>query len=240
MPMGIGYDQCLSFINCQIAPAKSEKSKRPGPARFKALTLSREAGSGAHDIAERLATRLQANEESGKRPWTVFDKELVSKVLEDHNFPARMAEFIPEDRRTELQEVVEELFGLRPPSWTLIQHISETILKLVELGNVILIGRGANVVTRHQSQVLHVRLVGSEEGRATRLAESRQLSRKAALEALRKEDRGRARYLKKYFDAAIDDPLLYHLTLNTDWIPQEHIVDLLTRITLGRLEAEAS
>jgi cytidylate kinase len=235
MYTGIGYDKCLSFINCQIKPGKPAKGRREPPTRFKAVTLSRESGSGAHEIAEQLAARLQSAEPAGRRPWTVFDKELVTKVLEDHHFPARMSECIPEDRRTELQDAVEEFFGLRPPSWTLIQYTSETILRLVELGNVILIGRGANVVTRAHPEVLHIRLAGSEDKRAARIAAARKISRKAALEALRAEDRGRARYLKKYFNAAIDDPLLYHTTLNTDLITEERVVDLLFAIVTGGL-----
>lgn len=231
--MGIGYDQCLSFINCQIAPAKPAKGRAGAPKTFRAVTFSRESGSGAHTVAEQLATRLEANAKPGQRPWTVFDKELVTKVLEDHHFPARMAEFIPEDRITELQDAVEEMFGLRPSSWTLIQHISETVLRLVELGNVILIGRGANLVTRHHPDVLHVRLVGSEERRVARLAEARKISRKAALEALRQEDRGRRRYLKRYFEADVEDSLLYHVTFNTDLVPLDHIVSHLFRMVAG-------
>ncbi len=233
MHTGIGYDQCLSFINCQISPAKPVKGKRPAPAQFRALTLSRQSGSGAHTIAEQLAERLQSHAKPGQRPWTVFDRELVTRVLEDHHFPARMAEFIPEDRRSELQEAVEEFFGLRPPSWTLIQHTSETILRLVELGNVILIGRAANIVARNRPEVLHVRLLGSEESRAARLAEARKISRKAALEALRKEDHGRGRYVKKYFDADIDDARLYHLTINTDLLSLDRAVDVLSELMLA-------
>ena len=240
MHTGIGYDKCLSFINCQIKPGKPVGRKRSEPRRFRAVTLSRESGSGAHSIARGLADRLQSRESSGQRPWTVFDKELVTKVLEDHHLPARMAECIPEDRRTELQDAVEELFGLRPPSWTIIQQTSETILRLVELGNVILIGRGANIVTRNHPDVLHIRLTGSENTRVGRIAEGRKISRKAALEALRREDRGRARYLKKYFHAEINDALLYHATLNTDLIPQERTVDLLCELTLGGLGTASS
>jgi len=40
--------------------------------------------------------------------------------------------------------------------------IAETILHLAEQGNVILIGRGANLVTRELQHVFHVRLVGSQ------------------------------------------------------------------------------
>jgi len=236
----VGYDQYLSFINCQIAPGKAARKKRSEAAPFRAITLSRDSGSGAHTVAKRLAARLQSHEPSGTRPWTVFDKELVTQVLEDHHLPARMAECIPEDRRTELQDAVEELFELRPPSWTLIQHTSETILRLVELGNVILIGRGGNMVTRERPDVLHIRLTGSENTRAGRIAEARGLTRKTALTELRKEDRGRQRYLKKYFKARIDDPLLYHATFNTDWMPLERVVELLDGMVTAGPGAGAS
>jgi cytidylate kinase len=232
MHSGIGYDQCLSFINCQISPAKPMKGKRAASNQFRALTLSRQSGSGAHTVAKQLADRLESQASPGQRPWTVFDRDLVTRVLEDHHFPARMAEFIPEDRRSELQDAVEEFFGLRPSSWTLIQHTSETILRLVELGNVILIGRAANLVTRKRPDVLHVRLVGSEDARASRLSEARKLSHKVALATLRAEDRGRVRYVKKYFDADIDDPQLYHLTLNTDLLSLDRVAELLTELML--------
>jgi cytidylate kinase len=229
MEAGIGYDKCLSFINCQIKPVKPGKGKRT---QVRAVTISRDAGSGAHAIAEQLATELQSKSKPGTRPWTVFDKDLVTKVLEDHNLPARMAEFIPEDRMTELQDAVQELFGLRPPSWTMIQHISETILRLIELGNVILIGRGANLVSRGNPEVLHVRLVGSETVRAARLAKARKITQKAALSALRKEDLGRARYVRKYFETDFEDSRLYHITFNTDLVSEAHVVTILSQVVL--------
>jgi len=228
MQTGISYDKCLSFINCQIKPTGARARTRA--TAFRAVTLSRESGSGAHEIAAQLAEKLQKGTGTDQRPWTVFDKELITRVLEDHNLPARMAEFIPEDRMTELQDAVEELFGLRPPSWTIIRHTSETMMRLAELGNVILIGRGGNVVLRERHDVLHVRLVGSENVRAERLARARNLTLAQARTALRREDRGRARYLRKYFDEDVANPLLYHLTLNTDHVSLDRAAHLLAEI----------
>ena len=239
MQTGMGYDRYLTFINCQIKPGKVGRSRRSESTRFRAITISRESGSGAHDIASRLAAALQTKAPGGKRPWTVFDKELVTQVLEDHHFPARMAEFIPEDRRNELQGAIEEMFGLRPSSWTLIQHMSETILRLVELGNVILIGRGANVVVQGRKDVLHIRLTGSLEVRAARVAAARNMSQQKAKETVLKEDRGRARYLKKYLEADIDDPLLYHATFNTDLVPSDRVVELIVQLMATDTQPES-
>jgi len=46
------------------------------------------------------------------------------------------------------------LFGLRPPSWVLVPQVAETILHLADAGHVILIGRGAAVVTRAMPNVM--------------------------------------------------------------------------------------
>ena len=101
--------------------------------------------------------------------WTIFDRNLVGKVLQDHNLPERIAKFMPEDRTTEIADTMEELFGLHPPSWLLVRKVTETVLHLAELGNVILIGRGAAVVTANLSHVFHVQLVSALEKRVQRI-----------------------------------------------------------------------
>ena len=111
------------------------------------VTISRQTGSGAHPVAEKLAALLQAHTPKEARPWTVFDRNLVEKVLQDHDLPERPARFMPEDRISSISDTMEELFDLHPPSWLLVRKISETILRLVELGNVIVIGRGATAIT---------------------------------------------------------------------------------------------
>jgi cytidylate kinase len=196
--------------------------------------MSRQTGSGAHTVAEKLAACLQARTSKDARPWTVFDRNLVEKVLEDHNLPQHLARFMPEDKVSEIEDTMDELFGLHPPSWTLVRQTADTILRLVELGNVIVIGRGATILTAKFDHVFHVRLVGSLEKRVAHIQEFHRLSKEAALELIRREDRGRQRYLKKHFKADIDDPLLYHLTINTDLVPYEKAARIIVDAMLER------
>jgi hypothetical protein len=216
METGIGLEHCLSFINCQLQPPSARLPAYRNAVHRRAITLSRQAGSGAHSVAEKLLEILQAQVPEGSCPWAVFDRNLVAKVLEDHHLPNRLAKFMPEDRISEISDTMDELFGLHPPSWTLVMKMAETVLRLAELGNVILIGHGASIVTAKLDHVFHVRLVGSLEKRVEHLQEYLQLSRKAALKFAIQEDRGRRRFLKKYFKKDLDDPLLYHLVINTD------------------------
>ncbi|SPE60912.1 putative cytidylate kinase [Verrucomicrobia bacterium] len=215
-----GLERCLTFIHCQLQSAHGAKLTGNGHERWRAVTLSRQYGAGGHVVAERLAELLQARAAS-PCAWQVFDRNLVQKVLELHHLPTRFAKFMPEDRISEVKDTLDELFGLHPPAWALIHKTAETILHLAKMGNVILLGRGAHVITRRLDYVFHVRLVASLEKRVERIQKAEGLSKKAAAAFVRKEDRGRQRYLRKYFDKDIADPLLYHVVLNTDLLGLE-------------------
>jgi cytidylate kinase len=240
MSSPIGLEKCLSFINCHLQPPGPPPAAYDGITRFRAITISRQAGSGGHAIAEKLAEYLQSHSCGASRPWVVFDRNLVEKVLEDHNLPARLAKFMPEDRISDISDTMDELFGLHPPSWILVRKTSETILQLAQLGNVILIGRGSNVITSKLPQMFHVRLVGSLERRAQRLQELNSLSHKEAIRLADREDLARRRYLKQFFNKDIDDPLLYHLAINTDLISYEDAARLIGSAAAPKLMALAA
>jgi cytidylate kinase len=229
-----GLEQCRTFLNAQWQSAGKAAAAAEAGVPRRAVTISRQTGSGAHSVAEKLAAFLQTRSPKGACPWTVFDRNLVEKVLEDHNLPQRLAQFMPEDRVSEIADTMDELFGLHPPSWTLVHQTTDTILRLAELGNVILIGRGATVITSKLDYVFHVRLVGSLERRAKHIQEMDHLSKKAAMDRIRREDRGRKRYLKRYFDTDLDDPMLYHLVINTDLVPYEEAARIIADAVLER------
>ncbi|MEY4387740.1 MAG: hypothetical protein RLY20_3023 [Verrucomicrobiota bacterium] len=231
MLANIHYEQCLSFLNSQIKPNVRKPAK--AGTRFRAVTISRDAGSGGNAIAELLVKRLLHADPNSPAPWTLFNKNLVEKVLEDHQIPKRLAKFFPEDRLLELQDMMDEIVGLRPGSWTIAEKTSETILQLAAIGNVVIVGRAGNVVTRKLPDVLRVRLTGSFEARTQRLMAMQNMSHDAALRYIDTEDTGRRRYLRKYFSVKSDDPLLYHLVLNTDHFSLEQVADLLAEIVIG-------
>lgn len=215
MEIPVGLEKCYAFINCQLRPAGKGAPGNPQGERKLAVTLSRQTGSGALIVAEKLAEYLQARAPGGC-VWTVFDRNLVQRVLEDHNLPQQLAQFMPEDRVSAIADMMEESLGLHPSASTLVQETTETILKLAAMGNAIIVGRGATVITSKLPHVFHVRLCGSLEKRLERVQFYKKLDSKAALQFVETEECGRRRYLKKHFGADIDNPLLYHLIVNTD------------------------
>ena len=187
-------------------------------------------------MAEKLVQYMAANAPAGHLPWMVFDRNLVEQVLEDHHLPQHLARLMPEDRVSDLTDMLHNMFGLHPPFWTLVHQTSETILRLASQGNVILIGRGANLVTNRLRHVFHVRLIGSLEKRALHIQEIRSVDKKTALEIIQREDRGRQRYLKKYFNQDVENPLGYDLVINTDLVTHEEAARLIGDAALHRTE----
>lgn len=210
---------CLAYLEAHRGFA-ARKDRKP----FPFITLSREAGAGAVSIGRRVAELLnEGRPEDSAPPWIVFDKNLVERVIEDHQLPGALKQFLPEDVLPGVTSAVEEMLGLHPSAWTLAEHMTETVLRLANLGHVILIGRGANFIAAHLKPSVHIRLVAPLEERIARLAQYHQLTFNEAAAFAKKADQGRRRYVKRYFAGAIDDPLNYTATFNT-----------------GRLEAEAT
>ena len=213
-----------AYFDCQC---RCVEEGRKGDRKLPFVTISRQTGAGGITIGNNLVELL--NREDAKRtcPWTLFDKNLVEEVVEEHQFAKEVSKYMPEDKISELRDLVEEMFGLHPSEWTLVHRTSQTILHLAEMGNVILVGRGANIITHRLEHSFHVRLVGSLEKRIAHAADYYHLSREEAKKLVEREDKGRRDYIKKHFDKNIDDPLLYHLVINTDHVSYEDAAQMI-------------
>lgn len=210
----VALEKCRSYIVAQVKERKARLTTQRRPVPGPAITISREAGCGATEVIDQLAALLQKDGPNGPCVWTAFDHQLVDKILEEHNLPKLMAKFITEDRRTYLRDRVEEVLWLRPPPWQIVPQSIETILHLVEMGQVIIVGRGCNVITTQTPNVFHVRLVAPLAQRIEYTCQAKKMTPKEAAKWVEKLDRQRALYVKTNFRSRIDDPLLYHLVVN--------------------------
>lgn len=189
-----------------------------------AITISREAGAGAVTIAKMVAEQL---EQISSEKWAVFDRNLVEKVIEDHEMPSRIKRFLPEDVYSEITSAVEEFFGLHPSVWTMVEQTTETLLRLAKMGNVILVGRGGAIATRNLKHMVHIRLVAPVEQRITHCMEFYHFNRQESEKFVHEKDAARTRYVRKYFHVAIDNPLHYHLTINTGAVGMKTSAELI-------------
>lgn len=213
----------------------SQKDRAPlkEVGRLPFVTISRQAGAGAETVAHQLAEKLNSGLAKDEQPWVVFDKNLIEKVLEDADLPKEIEKVVSEDKDTTVQAIVGELLGLHPSMWTIFHHTNDTILKLARIGRCIIVGRGSNIITAKLHGGIHVRLVAPESVRLSHVKKLFSLDEKAAAKYVHDHDEGRRRYVKSNFDRNIEDPLLYHATLNTGLLDFAAAADLVATM-VGR------
>ena len=211
--------------------SERQRQERGIPVRSRAtkpaVAISREIGTGAQEIADGLAKLLQGTEDWGGETWEVFDQQLIERALYEQRWPKKLAESITEEKRFFIDEVMDDLFSLRPPSWVLMPQVIETTMNLAASGHVILVGHGATIVTAEFPNVFHIRLTGSLRTRVERVQRDRNLTHEDAARLVKKEDRKRERFLKAHFHTRPDDELRYDVGVNTDRVSIADAVNLL-------------
>lgn len=223
----------LAYIASQgeQAPYHGKRDRRAGPTF---VTISRQSGAYGMAVAEKLVEHLLLHERRKHAPWTAFDRNLLQKVIEEHHFPKSVLPYFSENTVSEIQDTMDEIFGLHPSKWTLVHRMSETILHLAQLGYVVLVGRGATFITRKLPNGVHVRFIGSLQKRIERVREVCQLTEKEAKARIALEERGRRQFVQRYFDADIDSPSQYDLVLNMDSVSVGNAVEIIAALVLKR------
>ena len=223
-----GFKKAKEYIDTRSSLTEKQIIKlRPGPC----ITISRAVGAGSDLLAEEL---LKFFAKHDKLPWTVFDKNLIEKVLEDHNLSQKFFEYFSEETRSDAQNFISELFNLKPSSASLVNVMSETILHLGNAGRVIIIGRASNMITAKLKNSFHVRLTANLEDRIKHVQQHYSFTRIKAMEFIKKEEIQRKNYLKKYFHKNIDDPLLYHLVINASALKPEESAKIIGELVMDR------
>lgn len=225
------------------------------------ITVSRQLGSGGSYIAtaaaEALGYRYLDREilQRAARAAGYPDEEMVEALARHERIPGyleRMLDalgrmsavpIVPSATLREGQAYVEIMDSMltaeviesqkrQRVAEGYLELVRDTILNLAETGDVVIVGRGGQVILRDRPDVLHVRVIASAETRVRNLMARQNLTREEAESQIRESDRDRARYLKRYHGVNWEDPLLYHIVINTDHVPVplgEHLIVEATR-----------
>jgi len=107
----------------------------------------------------------------------------------------------------------------------------EVVERLVRIAynedNVVVVGRGGQMVLRGLPDVLHVRIVGPFAKRVQTVAQFDGLPSEAARERVQARDHAAADYLKQNYRVDVADPCLYDVVINTERLTWEAGADMI-------------
>ena len=161
--------------------------------------------------------------------WSVVDNELISLVAERAGLSAeevaRRDERVPSfvERLAQTLAVSSQEFALPQPDQAALMpepeivRITEAVVREVAAqGRVVLVGRAASAVLARRHDGLHARVVASRPWRVIQVAERERIEPAAAEKRVEEVDTQRSRYHRQYYSRNWEDPVHYHIVLNTE------------------------
>ena len=173
------------------------------------ITVSREMGTGAYQIASEVALKLK---------YTLVDGPKIKSLASKYGITPEMLQMVDE----------------KPPSYVTAEDrkraaalnaIELIIMDLARKGNVVIYGRGGQDLLKDCKNVLRLRFIADFEGRVERFAEREWIDPDMARSLIRRSDHQRGGFIHFYFDRDWRDPNNYDLVFNTSRLSESTIVD---------------
>jgi cytidylate kinase len=192
------------------------------------ITISREYGCLGYQVGAEAAKLL--NERCRpERHWTVFERHLLDRVMEDMNISRELAETLTDQGRSFMADYFRITFSNYPPEAAIYKKLVETIRILAANGNAVIIGRVGNVITKDMPRGYHVRLIASEERKIENIGRQFNISKKEAKEVLASKGEAREQFILKRLKVNMSDPLQYTVVINTSDLAMEATAGLIVR-----------
>ena len=214
------------------------------------ITISRQTGSGGDEIAALVCKQLG---------YRYFDKAMLAKAAsEDTQSEVDFLKFSEEDfvKGSALMNRLLSLTGANRESpvaqmriWAedghgqrsvqvvqldesrAIQLVQNAIRYVADQGNVVIMGRGAQVILKDHRGALHVRIEAPWEDRVQRVKQRYDLrgegARTEAQNLIARRDEASADYVRRFYDVNVKDSQLYHLVINTGKLSVEATAGLI-------------
>lgn len=189
------------------------------------LTLSRQYGAGGLDVGRRLGELWQCD---------VLDSRLVAEVARRLRVSEEVATRWDERREGLILRLLSAMQGSHPeylaPVGLPVEVVEEgagaervaavmrdVVFEMAQGGkDAVIVGRGASFVLADRPEAWHVRLVAPKEARCRRVAERFALKPDEAERQVERLDRERLDWLKHHFVGDPENPVHYHLVINTE------------------------
>ena len=107
-----------------------------------------------------------------------------------------------------------------------LETMTGIIRELAARGDVVILGRGSQMILADMPRVLHVLCVAPRQTRAHRLAERDELGIEEAMRRTVESDRARCAFFKKFWRVELEDPKLYDLSIDTSRLSYKIATDL--------------
>ena len=176
------------------------------------ITLSRQKGSNGYYIAIKIAELL------GYR--SVGKDELLELAKEFGILPKRFEAIDEKNPGFIITNYQDEY----------IRAMNKIIRQVAEQDNVIIRGRGSEVITQDFKNALHIRVVAPIDLRIERIRNTYKIPYNEAANMVKTSDENRSQYINVFYSVNRKKPFPYDLVINTKYIDVESAAEYIADI----------
>jgi len=198
-------------------PTKFETVKIPP-----AVCFSRKIGSGALEIADILAEKLQ---------YRVADRELLNYMAKEAELSQDTLAFFAERYPGKMSELASRLFVERSFIMSdYMQNFVSAVFTFADMGSTIFVGRGIHLFLP-RDRILAVRIICSNHTRLSRLVKILDLAEKDVQKILNQVDREQDEFFKKAFGKKEASLCEFDIAINRDFITSpEGVAEIVAQV----------
>ena len=188
------------------------------------ITIGRQFGSGGHEIGRMLAQELG---------FQIYDKELLKLQAQHSGIAEKVLESYDESPTSSLlYSIVMDVYpSMNYVGTSLNQQVFQaqfdTIRKLKDVGDCVIVGRGADYILRDYENLVTVFIHADIEERARRVAEFEHISTDKAKDIILKADKKRASFYNFQTEKKWGSASSYMLSIDSSVLGYEGSVTLI-------------
>lgn len=208
------------------------------------VTINRELGSGGRTVGRMLAEKLGVE---------FYDKALIEALEKKYNLNTEQIEKLKGQNHAWWAEFARSMFGVdlgvpnygkmnamyylavmdfsdvKPTSKEVFESETEILKGIAEVESCVVAGRCGFYVFRDHPNHLNVFIQASMPYRVERVMRKQQITEEEAVKTIKKVDKMRENYVKKYTGLSRYDTRNYDLVISADGKSEEQIVDIIMK-----------
>jgi len=182
------------------------------PPQKPTITISREFGCEAYPMGELLRQQMESRT---KESWALMDKALLDEVAKNHALSEQVLKNLGDKNR-----FLDDFFSTFSNRWKsekdYYRLLSRQIIALAEQGNVILVGRGAPIVTARMKNCFNFRMFASDAFKIASIGKRLGLDEGDARTLVERRQKERDKFIRDFLDRDPYDLSVYNLIFNND------------------------
>ena len=199
--------------------------KKPSGQDGPVITISRQTGCDARQVAENIVDAL--NRKSGSSKWKWVDKDIIFAIAKELNTDTQRVEnFYKGIELSNMSEMIMAFSGGFVSDLRVKKSIKDVILSICKEGHIVLVGRGGVSIAHDIPDSLHIRLISPFYWRVENVMKKNAIDIEAAEEYVVDTDEKRFNLIHAFLDKKpLNIDYLFDATINRSSFSIQDISD---------------